>query len=179
MRLCANLKIYFLRESHMIVVKSEEHSIVHAVMVLFTTMSDLADSKQCTSKAMHSELIEAGFPDKTAQQAVRWINEIINSKVDITSASQQSFRVYEQFEIDFLGQSSIAKLYNLEAEGVLDALTREVVIDRLCALGHEKLDEHIVIWVSLIVLYYTDKNSSALASLENDVLFALGEGVKH
>ena len=179
MRLCTNLKIYFLRELHMIVVKSEEHSIVHAVMTLFSTMSEFGDSKKCSAKAMHAALTEAGFPKNTAQQAVKWINAIINKPVAISTARGQSFRIYEQFEIDLLGKAVIAKLYNLEAEGVLDFYTRELVIDRLCALHEEKLDEFIVIWVALIVLYYTDRDSSALASLENDVLFSLAQGVKH
>jgi Smg protein len=161
--------------SNMLVVKSEEHSIVHAVMILFSKVRDII--KLESDKKMGAILQDAGFPGVTVLDAIAWLRSVVGSVAAFDQPTNKFFRVYDGFEPDILGPVAVAKLCSLESEGVLDFATREAVIDHLLMLDCEEVDEQIVVWVALIVLYYNDRDSSALSSLESSVLFSSVQGV--
>jgi uncharacterized protein Smg (DUF494 family) len=178
MRLCAGMQLHvviYMRNQNMLVVKSTEHSIVHAVMMLFSSMRDIIKLESNT--AMSKTLLEAGFPQEVIEDAICWLRSVSDCKNTIMAPSKQHCRVYDGFECDILGPDIIAKLFCLEAEQILDFHSREMVIDHLLALDCQEVDEQLVLWVTLIVLYYSNKDSKALLSLENAVLLDSTQGV--
>ena len=71
--------------------------------------------------------------------------------------NQGAIRHYSAEEMDQLGVEARGLLLSLEQCGVLDAVSREMVVDQLMALGVDSIELEHLKWVILMVLSnYTD-----------------------
>jgi len=103
------------------------------------------------------ELVGAGFADEEIDKAFIWLEDLLVAcEQDETRQFQQqtsdSIRIYTRKEVAALklaGQSLLMRLCNI---GLLDQHSREMVIDRVMALGSENVNIEHLKWVVLVVL---------------------------
>jgi Smg protein len=84
-------------------------------------------------------------------------------------------RIYTGDEMGRLDTRCRGFLIFLEQVGVLDGLSRELVIDRVMALEDEEMDLDQLKWVVLMVLFNQPGRESAYAWMEDLVIDHVGE----
>ncbi|MEO9206162.1 MAG: DUF494 domain-containing protein, partial [Gammaproteobacteria bacterium] len=81
-----------------------------------------------------------------------------------------AIRHYLTEETDRLGVDGKGFLLYLEQLGILDPITREIVIDRVMALDCREADLARIRWVVLMVLFNQPDKKSALSLLQDMIL---------
>ncbi len=87
-------------------------------------------------------------------------------------------RIYTSEECEKLDLEARGFLMFLEQAGVLDHYTREMVIDRIMALGEDEIDLDQLKWVVLMVLFNQPGREAAYAWME-DLVFDEMPGILH
>lgn len=126
------------------------------------------------SEAVAFELQKIGFDRHEIDRALDWLDGLIQvqSAVLIPSGSTtKAIRYYAPEECERLSAECRGFLLYLEQVGILDPLSREVVIDRLVALDVGEVDLSRVRWVVLMALFNQPEKQSALSLLQ-DMVFA-------
>jgi Smg protein len=85
-------------------------------------------------------------------------------------------RVFNSVELARLDTECRGYLVHLEQIGILSPLQREIVIDRLMALGAGEIDVEQVKWVTLMVLFSQADEENAFARME-DLVFEENTGL--
>ena len=109
-------------------------------------------------EALAADLERAGFGRHNVERALDWLADLAGerSRPDIDS-TQPSLRVFSEQELERISTACRGYLLQLEAEGILSPLQREIVIDRLK-------------WLVLMVLSSQPGQEQACARME-DLLF--------
>ena len=122
---------------------------------------------------LREALAEAGFPDEEINKAFHWL-ESLASKENPMSAQTEScslnMRVFVDDELDRMDVECRGFLLFLEQSGILDANTRELVVDRVMALEANAIDLEQLKWVVLMVLFNQPGQEDAYAWMEDLVL---------
>ncbi|WP_333608491.1 DUF494 family protein [Arsukibacterium sp.] len=129
------------------------------------------------------ELSRAGFHDDDIFKALKWLDSLSalqqsHIKPYLTKVTTNALRIYtaeEQRKIDAADQGF---LMFLEQINVLDAQTREMVIDRVMDLDGNSISLEDLKWVVLMVLFNVPGRESAYAQME-DLIFEEPEGPLH
>ncbi len=114
------------------------------------------------------ELSQAGFEHSMIDRAFDWLENLAQlcerNAAEPSAANQDALRHYTAEESERLGIEAQGLLLNLEQCGVLDPVSREMVIDQLMALGVDSIDLDHLKWVILMVLsnYCEDEGISEL-----------------
>jgi Smg protein len=118
-----------------------------------------------------AELEKVGFNSATIDKALNWLEGLITvqENIDIGSTSN-SLRIYNYSEIHRLNSEIRGFLLFLEQKGILNTVTRELVIDRLMAIEDQEIGLHHVKWVILLVLFNQPNEEVALACMETLIL---------
>lgn len=104
------------------------------------------------------ELSQAGFEHGMIDQAFAWLENLAdmcdaqNAAGDAPPPKQDALRHYTPEESERLGAEAQGLLINLEQCGVLNPVSREMVIDQFMALGVDSIDIDHLKWVILMVL---------------------------
>jgi Smg protein len=101
------------------------------------------------------DLERAGFEQANVERALDWLADLAgerNHELSAAASAQSSMRVFTDSERARLSAECRGYLMSLERTGILSALQREIVIDRLLALESEELDVEQLKWVVLMVL---------------------------
>ncbi len=121
-----------------------------------------------------NELKQAGFELDEVQRAFKWIEGMkvvqLAHEQFYDLNTRHSTRVLASHEAQKLGLEAQSYLRLLESRRVLDAVTRELVIDRLLALTENTVDASHVKLVTLMVLFNQPKKKAELALLEQTLL---------
>lgn len=118
------------------------------------------------------ELERAGFNRFEVERALDWIdglNEIQHFN-RLHLISPFSIRHYLAEEKERLGPDGQGFLLYLEQLNILDAPTREVIIDRLMALNPREVDMGKIRWIVLMALFNQPEKRSALLLLQDMIL---------
>lgn len=100
------------------------------------------------------ELSAAGFDGEDITRAFTWFSDLATMADQVhASPDRAACRVFTTEEAQKIGQDSRSFLLFLEQAGVLDALEREVVIDRLMALTESEISLEQTKWISLMILW--------------------------
>lgn len=106
------------------------------------------------------ELSQAGFDQTMIDNAFAWLEnltDLCDSNSCLASIKQGTIRHYSAEELREISVEARGLLLTLEQCGVLDGVSREMVIDRLMALGVDSIELAHLKWVILLVLSnYTD-----------------------
>lgn len=117
------------------------------------------------------ELEMAGFHSDTIDKTLDWLEGLLIVQENTSQFSTtQSLRVYANYERHKLSADVRGFLLSLEQAGILNTITRELVIDRLMAIDDEEIGLPQVKWVTLLVLFNQPDGEAALACMENLVL---------
>jgi Smg protein len=87
-------------------------------------------------RQLSRKLSAVGFERDEIQDALQWLDGLADSaEASVAEQAAHSLRVYTETERESLGEDSIAFISFLESAGVLPPVMREMVIDRVNALG--------------------------------------------
>ena len=123
--------------------------------------------------AMADNLKEAGFEGGEIGDALAWLDALKHERSAMMPHAKQTAlasRVYQHGEIAKIGVDNINVLIKLENVCILNAQSRELVIDRLMALSDSQLAVYQVKCVVLLVLFSDPEGACALSAMEYFVM---------
>lgn len=118
-----------------------KENVIDVLMFLFDNYLGI-DGIPDDEITLASELAEAGFQAKTINKAFHWLGELAdlkNNPQDGAPITSQAMRAYLPQEQQKLDVACRGFLYQLEALGLLDIHTREMIIDRAMAIEVDQL----------------------------------------
>ena len=145
-------------------------NVIDVLIYIYENYMDAEESVPTDQILLEEELVQAGFPQGEIKKAFNWLDELAWRQGSlITNGEAQpnrSMRLYcdrEQQRIDLEIQGML--LY-LEQAGILDARSRELVIERAMAIETEELTADDVKWIVLLVLLNQPGQENAFALME-------------
>jgi Smg protein len=149
-----------------------KNDVLDVLMYIFEQFQDQEYVVIDEANTLASELTEVGFSDVEIDSALDWIDGLVDlreqaQESDVVTSPSFSNRIFSQQECQVLSQRSRGFLYHLEQQGVLDAISREIVIERTMALNMQEVDLEQVKWITMMVLFNLPGRESACAWFEN------------
>ena len=150
-----------------------KQSVVDVLMFLFERYLDdeeLNETSRVTDErdSIQIRLEEMGFHNQEINQAFDWLEDLENlqDKQQFLPIKETSTRIFSEEEKKLIGMESIGFLHFLEQTNILTSVTRELILDRVAALG-TPLDAEQMKWIIMIVLHTHPGEENALALMEN------------
>jgi Smg protein len=156
------------------------HSVLDVLMYLFETFSEQEHAEATDHNVLRRELLQAGFGEPEVDRALNWLDDLNRDPGQPFPAApaDRSVRLFNAVELTRLDTACRGYLIYLEQAGILTPLQREIVIDRLMALGAHEIDVEQVKWVALMVLFAQSDEDNAFARME-DLVFEENSGLIH
>ena len=163
-----------------------KQSVVDVLMFLFERYlddDDVSETSRVTDErdSIQLRLEEMGFHNHEINQAFDWLEDLAELQANIDDEQkfitirETSVRIYSEQEKKLITQESIGFLNFLEQSGILTSATRELILDRVVALG-QPLDAEQLKWIIMIVLHTHPGEENALALMED---FIFDETIDH
>ena len=149
-----------------------KESVLDVLMYLFDHyLDDDEVDVESDRESLQLDLMDAGFPEVEIRKAFVWLEGLASDQEVAPGESRDSLsmRVYSPDESRRLDAECRGFLLFLEQVKVLDASTRELVIDRVMALGSESLDLEQLKWVVLMVLFNQPGQETMFSWMEDFV----------
>ena len=153
-----------------------KQSVVDVLMFLIERYLDDDDNEAARvtdeRDSIQIRLEEMGFQNQEINQAFDWLEDLadiqanINEDQNFIAIRETSSRVYSEQEKKLISTESIGFLNFLEQTKILTSLTRELILDRVIALGHP-LDAEQLKWIIMIVLHTQQGEEHAIALMED------------
>ena len=153
------------------------------LMYLFETYIHTDVDAMVDQEELADELTQAGFHKEEILKALAWLERLaalqeVDETPVWTRSAPDSFRIYTQEELYKLDAEGRGFLLFLEQIKVLNAETREIVIDRVMELDSPVIELDDLKWVILMVLFNVPGSESAYHQLE-ELIFEQPEGLIH
>ncbi|GAA3547494.1 DUF494 family protein [Zobellella aerophila] len=153
------------------------------LMYLFETYIHTDVDAMVDQEELADELTQAGFHKEEILKALAWLERLaalqeVDEMPVWTRSAPDSFRIYTQEELYKLDAEGRGFLLFLEQIKVLNAETREIVIDRVMELDSSVIELDDLKWVILMVLFNVPGSESAYHQLE-ELIFEQPEGLIH
>ena len=146
-------------------------TVLDVLLYLFETYTE-QEPEAADQDVLRDELLRAGFGEPEVDSALDWLDGLNETSAPYAGIpGERSVRVYNEVEIRRLDLDCRGYLLYLEQVGILSAAQREVVIDRLMALGSDTVDKEQLKWVVLMVLFAQPGQETAFSRME-DLVFA-------
>ena len=149
------------------------NEVIQVLMYLFTNHMAKDCQIELGDKLITQELFDRGFRINAINKAYDWLKGLFElQKISANSQSNRSLvvRIYSEWETVRIDKECRGQLLLLEQMGILNDLTREMVVDRLMALDVEIISLAEVKWVTLMILFNQRNKEVALACMEKFVL---------
>jgi len=154
-----------------------KQSVVDVLMFLFERYLDdeeTSETSKVTDKrdTIQLRLEEMGFHNQDINQAFDWLEDLADVQADmqdnqeLVSIKETSTRIYSKEEKLLIDMESIGFLNFLEQTNILTSMTRELILDRVVALGHP-LDAEQLKWIIMIVLHTHPGEENTIALMED------------
>jgi len=150
-----------------------KESVFDILMYLFDNYFEDYYEMNTDQESLKFELLQAGFGDVQVDKAFDWLDGLTLQKGFIKTeamAENRTLRLFTEAETDKLDTECRGFILFLEHSGVLDAVDREVVIDRLMALESNDISLQQLKWVVLMVLLNQPGKEAAFTWMEDIVL---------
>ncbi len=151
-----------------------KETLLDVLMYLFENYhgGELEDADN--QQTLRVELAAAGFPEEEVDHAFAWLDGLAR-QLDTPTLSDRTdaLRVYAPQEQEKLSADCRGFLLYLQQLGIINAESRELIIERLLAL-EEEVDLERVKWVCLLVLINQPGEEEAAVHLE-DMVYYHGE----
>jgi len=146
-------------------------SMVDVLIYLYENYMDGEGSPPLDQGELEEELAQAGFSNAEIHKAFNWLDELVAGidEVQCHPHSGASMRIYSNAECGRLDPQARGLLLFLEQNGILDPVSRELVIDRLIAIDHPGVTLDEVKWVVLLVLLNRPGSEAAFSQMEDMV----------
>jgi Smg protein len=147
-----------------------KENVLEVLMYLFENYMDEDPEFNADQETLAARLSEAGFRRGEITKAFAWLEDLSsmceqNGSED-SEATTPALRHYSPQECEKLDTAARGFLLFLEQHGILDAVTRETVVDRVMALDSEEFDLEQLKWVVMMVLYNQPGRDHACAWVE-------------
>lgn len=158
-----------------------KENVLDVLMYLFETYIDTDDEPEPDRNELRDELERAGFRDREIDHALEWLDGLSSlqgaqaARRAPTACAMRIFNDAEQARLDAACRGYITYL---EQIAILSPAQRELVIDRLMALGAPDIDVEQIKWVVLMVLFSQPGQEAAYARME-DLVFEDRSGPVH
>lgn len=123
------------------------------------------------SDAVRTELLEAGFEQIEVSKAFDWL-ESLGFQGAIKPTVAPAFRIFCAEEVARLDLECRGFIMFLEQNGILNSVNREIVVDRVMALGNEEISLEKLKWIVLMVLLSQPDEEVAFSRME-DIVYGL------
>ena len=146
-------------------------NMVDVLIYLYENYMDGDGQPPVEQSALEEELAQAGFAQSEIEKALRWLDELA-VRVDAPqyhAPTVGSMRIYTERECGKLDSEVRGLLMALEQNGILDPVSRELVIDRLLAIDQSHVVVDVVKWVALLVLMNRPGREDAFTQMEDMV----------
>ena len=155
-------------------------NVLDVLMYLFETYMDGDVEEEPDRHELRDELERAGFSDTEIDRALEWLDGLTDGRklVANNAPTDCATRVFDSIELSRLDPDCRGFLLYLEQLAILSGSQRELVIDRLMALGNNDIDVEQIKWVVLMVLFSQPGQENAYAKME-DLVFDDAVGVLH
>ncbi|MAF82621.1 MAG: DUF494 domain-containing protein [Gammaproteobacteria bacterium] len=154
-------------------------TVLDVLMYLFETYSDqdMEVEPEPDQSILREELLYAGFGEPEVDRALDWLDGLSTSRLPpfTNPPAERSVRLFNPYELSRLDAECRGYILYLEQIGILSPVQRELVIDRLVALGAGDIDVEQVKWVVLMVLFSQPGQEKAFARME-DLVFEENTG---
>jgi len=133
------------------------------------------------NEILTDELTDAGFQKEAVSKALAWIERLASMQLEDTfkpTHSLTAIRVFTINESQKLDVECRGFIYFLEQINVLNAETREMVIDRVCEIDGDVFCLDDLKWVILMVLFNLPGQERAFTQLEG-IMFDESGGIIH
>ena len=151
-----------------------KENVIDILMYLFEHCVDYEQGGMPDEEALRDHLDHAGFQHNDIDKAFAWLEGLAQAREfaeqSTCSQSQRAIRILtvdEQYKLD---SECRGFLLFLEQSGILDPISRELVIDRAMALETSEIDLNQLKWIVLMVLFNQPGQEAAYAWME-DLLF--------
>ena len=138
-----------------------KESVLDVLIYLFENYMFDDNGYEPDQETLVIELSQAGFDHGMIDQAFEWLENLATlceqHPEEMAETAGGAIRHYTPEECEHLNIEARGLLLSLEQCGVLNSVSREMVIDQLMALGVEQVEIDHIKWVILMVLSnYTD-----------------------
>lgn len=158
----------------------KEHSVLGVLMYIFKHHMQQNCEIDAEEENLLPSLEQIGFKRNTIIQALSWLGNLTQvSHNKPNEPRDKSFRIYSEYECEYLDLHCQSYILQLEQQGVLNAVTREIVISQVIELENEGIDVNLIKWVTLMVLFNQTNDDQALAYMEFLVLNGNDDGSIH
>ncbi len=143
------------------------------LMFLFENYMDSNAALKTDNETIIIELEKIGFDRYEIHRALQWLDGLIQFQKAVSDGpalTTLAIRYFLPAEIERFGVEGRGMLLYLEQIGVLDPMTREIVIDRVMALDSREVDLGRIKWVILMVLFNQPDKKNALNLMQDMVL---------
>lgn len=154
-----------------------KQSVVDVLMFLFERYLDddeVNETNRVTDErdSIQLRLEEMGFQYQEINQAFDWLEDLadlqadMQDKQDFISIKETSVRVYSEEEKKLINLECIGFLNFLEQNKILSCVARELILDRVIALG-QPLDAEQLKWIIMIVMHTQPGEENSLVLMES------------
>ena len=152
-----------------------KEAFLDVLLYLFEYYSDDHEKKTKGSNEIQirNELVIAGFQEEMIEHAMDWVsvfNQPTNN-INIRQPKKLSVRVLSENEKKLLDEECQNYISRLEKFGLLSPLKRELLIDKLMAIGFEPLDIEVVKALSILMLFQEPGIDIKFHTLEANAFF--------
>lgn len=149
-----------------------KENVFDVLIYLFENYMDPEAEPPSDPDTIRNELLEVGFPRREINKAFDWLESLSQQKL-IQTGSLPAFRIYSSQECSKLDTECRGLLLFLEQSGILNAASRELVVDRAMALQEDTISLENLKWLVLMVLFSQPNEEIAFARMENLVYESL------
>ncbi len=132
-----------------------KENVLEVLLYLFDNYLAEGGDYATSQEVLTAELNQAGFNPTDINNAFSWLEElssICEQQDDNSGGHKGSMRYLLPDELGRLGQDGYGLLLTLESAGILDPLSREMVLERVMALEVDEIDLDQLKWVILMML---------------------------
>ena len=145
-------------------------NLIDVLIYIYENYMDSEESSSMDQITLEEELLQAGFQQGEVTKAFDWLDELAwrqGSLIEFgKKAPNHSVRIFSDREQQKMDLEIQGMLLNLEQSGILDPMSRELVIERCMAIESEELSSDDVKWVVLLVLLNQPGQENAFALME-------------
>ncbi len=145
-------------------------NIIDVLIYIYETYMDGEKQLPSDQVLIEEHLLKVGFHEGEINKAFDWLDELAwrqGALHENGDFSQASMRLYSDEEVQRIDMESRGLLLFLEQNGILDPLSRELVIERAMALDNPDLDSDDIQWIALLVLLNQPGQEAAFTVMEN------------
>ncbi|MFI4937362.1 MAG: DUF494 family protein [Candidatus Berkiellales bacterium] len=157
-----------------------KENVIDVLMFLFDNYLSIEENLSMDERSLTDELEDAGFHAKEISKAFDWLDELSllkKLKTPLLQIPGKSVRIFSSEEQTKLSSACRGFLMGLEVKGLLDASTREIIIDRAMAIESGRLNLQQFKRILGLILLNSAENEDMLVWLEE--LIYDEESVRH